>query len=115
MGSPTSDDFAMVTVETPALREEEVLVRNLVMSVDPYMRGRRKDGKSYVPPFAVGKPHDGAAIGEVVGISARRPSPSAPWSAAPWAGAIMPWPRPRSSMRWIAASVPHRSISAPSA
>ena len=65
-GLPTTGDFALVTVETAPLREDEVLVRNLVMSVDPYMRGRMNEGKSYVPPFAVGKPLDGAAIGEVV-------------------------------------------------
>lgn len=36
------------------------------MSVDPYMRGRMNDVKSYVPPFAIGKPLDGGAVGEVV-------------------------------------------------
>jgi NADPH-dependent curcumin reductase CurA len=44
----------------------QVLVRNLFMSVDPYMRGRMNDVKSYVPPFQVGQPLEGGAIGEVV-------------------------------------------------
>jgi NADPH-dependent curcumin reductase CurA len=44
-----------------------VLVRNLFMSVDPYMRGRMNDVKSYVPPFELGKALQGGAVGEVVG------------------------------------------------
>jgi NADPH-dependent curcumin reductase CurA len=44
----------------------EVLVRNRWMSVDPYMRGRMNDVKSYVPPFQLGAPRDGGAVGEVV-------------------------------------------------
>ena len=47
-------------------RGDQVLVRNLFMSVDPYMRGRMNDMKSYVPPFQIGKPLDGGAMGEVV-------------------------------------------------
>ena len=43
-----------------------MLVRNLFMSVDPYMRGRMNDVKSYVPPFQVGQPLEGGAIGEVI-------------------------------------------------
>ena len=42
------------------------MVRNRFMSVDPYMRGRMNDVKSYVPPFALDAPLDGGAIGEVV-------------------------------------------------
>jgi len=41
-------------------------VRNLFMSVDPYMRGRMSDRKSYVPPFEIGKVLEGGAVGEVV-------------------------------------------------
>jgi len=48
------------------LQDQEVLVRNLFMSVDPYMRGRMNDRKSYAPPFELGKPLDGGAVGEVV-------------------------------------------------
>ena len=43
-----------------------VRVRNRWLSVDPYMRGRMNDVKSYVPPFQVGEPMDGGAVGEVV-------------------------------------------------
>ena len=43
-----------------------MLVRNLYLSVDPYMRGRMNDRKSYVPRFELGQPLDGGAVGEVV-------------------------------------------------
>jgi NADPH-dependent curcumin reductase CurA len=65
-GWPTLDDFAQATVELPALGDGQVLVRNLFMSVDPYMRGRMNDVKSYVPPFQIGHALEGGAIGEVI-------------------------------------------------
>jgi NADPH-dependent curcumin reductase CurA len=65
-GWPTSETFAHATTDLPPLADGEVLVRNLFMSVDPYMRGRMNDVKSYVPPFQVGKPLEGGAIGEVI-------------------------------------------------
>ena len=39
---------------------------NICMSVDPYMRGRMNEGKSYVPPFQIGRPMEGGAVGEVI-------------------------------------------------
>jgi len=65
-GWPSHDDFDLVSVELPDPGPGEVLVRNTVMSVDPYMRGRMNDVKSYVPPFQIGEPLDGGAVGEVV-------------------------------------------------
>jgi NADPH-dependent curcumin reductase CurA len=65
-GWPTSETFSVVQAELPPLGAGQVLVRNLVMSVDPYMRGRMTDVRSYVPPFAVGKALDGGAVGEVI-------------------------------------------------
>jgi len=65
-GIPTAANFTLTRTELPQLKAGEVLVRNLFMSVDPYMRGRMNDVKSYVPPFQLGKPLDGGAIGEVV-------------------------------------------------
>jgi NADPH-dependent curcumin reductase CurA len=65
-GWPTTETFEPATVDLPSPGEGEVLVRNRFMSVDPYMRGRMNDVKSYVPPFQVGKALEGAAIGEVV-------------------------------------------------
>uniref|UniRef100_Q01Y49 Alcohol dehydrogenase, zinc-binding domain protein n=1 Tax=Solibacter usitatus (strain Ellin6076) TaxID=234267 RepID=Q01Y49_SOLUE len=65
-GMPTAANFTMVRTELPRLEDQQVLVRNLYLSVDPYMRGRMNPGKSYVPPFEVGKALDGAAVGEVL-------------------------------------------------
>ena len=65
-GLPTSDDFALVEQSLPDLAEGQVRVVNRWLSVDPYMRGRMNDTKSYVPPFQLGEPMQGGAIGEVV-------------------------------------------------
>lgn len=65
-GWPTLDNFEFAAVELPALVEGQVLVRNLFMSVDPYMRGRMNDAKSYVPPFRLGMALEGNAVGEVI-------------------------------------------------
>ncbi|MGS2640935.1 NADP-dependent oxidoreductase [Streptosporangium sp. G12] len=65
-GWPAPENFETAEVEPPAPAEGEILVRNLFMSVDPYMRGRMNEGKSYIPPFQVGEPLDGGALGEVV-------------------------------------------------
>ncbi len=70
VGWPTADNFELVEVPTPDLADGQVLVRNQFMSVDPYMRGRMNDAKSYVAPFQVGKALEGAAIGEVVASNA---------------------------------------------
>ncbi|MGZ4451050.1 MAG: NADP-dependent oxidoreductase [Nocardioides sp.] len=66
VGTPVAENFRTVTVELPDPGPGEVLVRNTVMSVDPYMRGRMNDVKSYVPPFQLDRPLDGGAVGEVV-------------------------------------------------
>jgi NADPH-dependent curcumin reductase CurA len=64
-GVPLDDDFALVPVELPAPGPGEILVRNSFLSVDPYMRGRMNDAKSYVPPFQLDQPMDGDAVGVV--------------------------------------------------
>ena len=65
-GLPTADNFELKDFELAPLGEGEIRVRNRWLSVDPYMRGRMNDVKSYVPPFAVGAPLEGGAVGEVV-------------------------------------------------
>src|SRR3954471_23062854 len=65
-GMPTHDNFELKDLDLPALGDGHIRVRNLWLSVDPYMRGRMNDVKSYVPPFQVGEPLEGGAIGEVV-------------------------------------------------
>ena len=65
-GAPAASDFELAEVEIPDPGDGEILVRNAYVSVDPYMRGRMNDVKSYVPPFAVGEPMRGGAVGQVV-------------------------------------------------
>lgn len=64
-GWPTPADFALREAEIPAPGAGQVLVRNLYLSVDPYMRRRMDDVESYVPPFKLDQPMDGGAIGVV--------------------------------------------------
>ena len=65
-GMPRASDFKLETTPIPEPGAGELLVRNLWMSVDPYMRGRMSDRKSYAPSFEVGKPMEGRAIGRVI-------------------------------------------------
>jgi NADPH-dependent curcumin reductase CurA len=65
-GWPEPTDFALRSEEIPALNPGQVLVENLYLSVDPYMRRRMDDVESYVPPFALDQPMDGGAIGVVL-------------------------------------------------
>ncbi len=65
-GWPTHEDFRTVTVELPELGEGEVRVANEFLSVDPYMRGRMNEGRSYIPPFELGETMTGGAVGRVV-------------------------------------------------
>jgi NADPH-dependent curcumin reductase CurA len=74
-GIPTAANFTLAQTELEPLQDQQVLVRNLFMSVDPYMRGRMNDGKSYIPPFELGKPLDGGAVGEVIESRAREFKP----------------------------------------
>lgn len=50
----------------PLVNEDELLVKAKYVSVDPYMRGRMSDAKSYVPPFEVGKAIEGGVVAEVI-------------------------------------------------
>ena len=65
-GNPVAEDFALKAYPLPELGEGMVHVANRWLSVDPYMRGRMNDVKSYVPPFQIDAPMDGGAVGEVV-------------------------------------------------
>jgi len=64
-------NFTLAQTTLEPLQARQVLVRNLYMSVDPYMRGRMNDRKSYLPPFALGKVLEGGAVGEVIESRAR--------------------------------------------
>jgi len=64
-GLPTNDTFKFVETDIPAPKDGEITVVNSYMSVDPYMRGRMRDVKSYIPPFQIGEAMTGGAVGEV--------------------------------------------------
>ncbi|MFJ7909904.1 NADP-dependent oxidoreductase [Kitasatospora sp. NPDC096204] len=69
-GWPVPADFALVEAPVRTPGPGEILVRNDYLSVDPYMRGRMNDVKSYVPPFQLGQAMDGGAVGHVVASGA---------------------------------------------
>jgi NADPH-dependent curcumin reductase CurA len=71
-GEPTDADFDIAELPLAEPGPGEVLVRNSYLSVDPYMRGRMRDVKSYVPPFQVGEPMEGGAVGQVVSSNGGR-------------------------------------------
>ena len=63
---PALDNFKIVDAGVSPLNDGEVLVRTLYISVDPYLRGRMREGRSYVPPFEVGQVIQSGVVGEVV-------------------------------------------------
>jgi len=65
-GLPTAQTFNIASVDVPAPKDGEVRVRNLYMSVDPYMRGRMTGVRSYADPYELGKPMTGGAVGEIM-------------------------------------------------
>jgi len=65
-GMPRATDFALKFIDLPPVGDGMVHVRNRWLSVDPYMRGRMNDAKSYAQPYALNAPMVGGAIGEVV-------------------------------------------------
>ena len=66
VGTPTLDNFRSENIELPDLKEGEVLLESIYYSVDPYMRGRMNDAKSYVPPFQVDQPMAGGVVAKVI-------------------------------------------------
>mgnify|MGYP003531512632 CR=1 FL=1 len=80
-GEPSASNFKLVEAPVPELQDGQVLVRQHFMSLDPYMRGRMNDGKSYAQPQPLNAVMQGGSVGEVVaskneafkaGASARR-------------------------------------------
>jgi NADPH-dependent curcumin reductase len=65
-GEASADNFRLVSSETPALGEGQVLVRHHYLSLDPYMRGRMNDSKSYAAAQPLGEVMGGGTVGEVV-------------------------------------------------
>lgn len=65
-GMPRLENFRLVESDPPELRDGEFLVRNEWISVDPYMRGRMREGKSYVEAFELNQPMQGGCVGKIV-------------------------------------------------
>ena len=65
VGKPQLSDFELVEEEMPAIKEGEVLLKTKFVSVDPYLRGRMSDAKSYVPPFELQKVMSSGVVAEV--------------------------------------------------
>ena len=66
VGMPTLDNFRFESIELPDLNDDQVLLEGMYYSVDPYMRGRMNDRKSYAPPFQVDEPMSGGVVAKVV-------------------------------------------------
>ena len=67
VGLPDETDFELAETKISEIKDGQLLIRNIYMSVDPYMRGRMYDRKSYVPPFQIGQALEGGCVGEVIG------------------------------------------------
>ena len=65
VGAPTQDNFRLETVAVPSIQEGEVLLRSIYLSLDPYMRGRMNDAKSYAEPVAIDEVMVGATVCQV--------------------------------------------------
>ncbi len=115
VGDPKPSDFAMIEAEAGEPAPGEIQVRNSFMSVDPYMRGRMVDRKSYVPPFQIGETLQGGAVGRV--LASNHPDYAEgdlvlsmagwreAWTGAPdtvLAGKVPPSPLPESAFLGIA-------------
>lgn len=87
-GMPTPENFEFTDCEMPVPGEGEVLIRTLYISVDPYLRGRMREGRSYIPPFAVGQVIVSGAVAEVLesNSSAFKPGDVV-------VGGLLPWQR----------------------
>jgi hypothetical protein len=66
VGEPKASDFRLETGPVPAVGPGQVLVRVIYLSLDPYMRGRMRDGPSYAPPVPIGGTMVGGTVGEVI-------------------------------------------------
>ena len=65
-GEPTLENFKLAEAPIPAIGSHQMLLKTKYLSLDPYMRGRMSDAKSYVPPFVIGEPLGGGTVSEVV-------------------------------------------------
>ena len=66
LGDPKLTDFSLKSEKIQLNSNDEVLVKNEWISVDPYMRARMTERKNYKPPFTLNKPLEGAALGKII-------------------------------------------------
>ena len=96
-GAATRENFSFHAEPVAQPAEDGVLVKNLMLSLDPAMRGWMNEGRSYIPPVGIGEVMRAGGVGRVV-RRGTRPSPSATWSMARWACRTTRWcPATRSS------------------
>ncbi|MBY5956870.1 NADP-dependent oxidoreductase [Membranicola marinus] len=86
-GQPSENNFRIKEIETPTTKDGEVLVQSKYISVDPYMRGRMRDEKSYMPPFEVNAPIQGGVVAEIL------ESKSDNWREGDLVEGILSWQR----------------------
>ncbi len=84
-GMPTLNNFKLETTELPPVNDGEVLLTGVYYSVDPYMRGRMNDTKSYVAPFKINEPIEGGVVAQVT------ESKSSDFKIGDWVVANLPW------------------------
>jgi len=84
-GMPGPDNFSFEEYELPQINDGELLLQSVYISVDPYMRGRMNEAKSYVPPFEIGKPLMGGVVAKVL------ESRSANFKAGDFVTGMLPW------------------------
>ncbi|MBW3112801.1 MULTISPECIES: NADP-dependent oxidoreductase [Bacillaceae] len=84
-GMPVKEDFLYKEIDVPQPSNGEVLVKTIYLSVDPYMRGRMSDAKSYVEPFKLNEALAGGVVGEIV------ESESAHFQKGDFVVGMLPW------------------------
>ncbi len=65
-GTPTASNFKFTEEDVPSIKDGEILIKTVYVSVDPYLRGRMRDAKSYVEPFKLNEPLVSGIIGEII-------------------------------------------------
>ena len=113
VGLPSDSDFELAEITLPEVGEGEMLVRNIYMSVDPYMRGRMYARESYVPPFQIISRWKAAALAKSL-IQKKTNTTPATMCSACRDGASTLFPTEKGSQRSILISHPFRPFSGPS-
>ncbi|MFC7357727.1 NADP-dependent oxidoreductase [Jejudonia soesokkakensis] len=84
-GNPEEANFEIQAIKTPEVEEGALLLKSVYISVDPYLRGRMRDEKSYIPPFEIGKPIESSVIAEVLA------SNNSEYNKGDYVHGMLPW------------------------